>query len=92
MLVEITGKYNEEVLTTTSRRVAEKFDKEHRNVIQGIENIIAQMGVAENSAHLFIETSYRHKQNKQIYKEYLLTRDGFSLLAMGFTGENNDEK
>lgn len=87
MLVEITGKHNEEVLTTTSRRVAEKFDKEHRNVIQGIENIIAQMGVAENSAHLFIETSYKHKQNKQVYKEYLLTRDGFSLLAMGFTGE-----
>lgn len=44
---------------------------------------------AENSAlisGLFIPSEYRHEQNGQIYREYLLTRDGFSLLVMGFTG------
>ena len=45
------------------------------------------MGVAEKSADLFIESKYQHPQNKQWYKEYLLTRDGFSLLVMGFTGK-----
>ena len=42
---------------------------------------------AEKSADLFIESKYQHPQNKQWYKEYLLTRDGFSLLVMGFTGK-----
>jgi len=73
------------VLVTSSRDIAKRFDKEHRNVTRDIENIISQ-GYAQNCAHLFIETEYQNKQNKQYYKEYLLTRDGFSLLAMGFTG------
>jgi len=87
MLVVITERNKEEILTTTSRIVADVFEKEHKNVLQSIENIIMQMGYAENSAHLFIRTEYVHEQNKQKYPEYLLTRDGFSLLAMGFNGE-----
>lgn len=72
------------VLVVSSRQVAEDFGKAHRNVIQGIEEV--KKGVAEKSADLFIETEYQHPQNKQWYKEYLLTRDGFSLVVMGFTG------
>lgn len=87
MLVKITGKQNEELLTTTSRQVAEVFEKEHKNVLQSIDNLILQLGSAENSAHLFIKTEYIQEQNKQKYPEYYITRDGFSLLAMGFTGE-----
>ena len=34
---------------------------------------------------MFIESSYKAGTGKK-YKEYLLTRDGFSLLVMGFTG------
>ena len=45
MLVEITGKRYEEKLVTTSLKVAEHFEKEHKNVIQAIENL-----TAENSA------------------------------------------
>lgn len=106
MLVEITGKRNEEMLTTTSREVAEKFEKRHDNVLRDIENLIAQMGDAVSSklrvdnqtskispdklimepSNLFIETTYKAGTGKN-YKEYLMTRDGFSLLAMGFTGE-----
>ena len=39
MLVEITGKQNEEILTTTSRQVAEVFEKRHDNVLRDIENL-----------------------------------------------------
>lgn len=39
MLVQITGKKNEEQLTTTSRIVAEVFNKEHSDVIKVIENL-----------------------------------------------------
>ena len=48
MLVEITGKRYEEKLVTTSLKVAEHFEKEHKNVIQAIENL-----AAENSAASF---------------------------------------
>lgn len=65
--------------------VAERFGKEHKNVLQNIEELIK--GVAEKSADLFIHSKYQHPQNKQWYPEYLVTRDGFTLLAMGFTGK-----
>lgn len=73
-------------LVASSRQVAGDFEKEHRNVTQGIESLIKELGGAEKSADLFIKSEYQHEQNKQMYKEYLLTRDGFSLLVMGFTG------
>ena len=73
-------------LLVSSREVAKNFDKEHRSVLRDIDNLISE-GVAQNCADLFIITTYEHEQNKQVYREYLLTRDGFTLLAMGFTGK-----
>lgn len=63
------------------------FEKRHDHVVRDIDALIAGLGSPQNWGNLFIESSYVHDQNKQKYKEYLLTRDGFSLLAMGFTGE-----
>ncbi|GAB6149847.1 ORF6C domain-containing protein [Clostridium novyi] len=74
-------------LVVTSRQIARDFEKEHAKVNRDIENLIE--GIAKNGDtynHLFIRTQYQNEQNKQWYKEYLLTRDGFSLLVMGFTG------
>lgn len=45
------------------------------------------MGSPQKWVDLFIENNYQNEQNNQWYKEYLLTRDGFSLLVMGFTGK-----
>lgn len=73
-------------LTTSSLGIAEKFGKQHKHVIDAIEEL--KKGVAEISADpMFIESTYQHPQNKQWYKCYELTRDGFSLLVMGFTGK-----
>lgn len=72
-------------LVVNSREVAENFEKEHKHVLDSIDVLVK--GVAENSADLFIQSEYIHEQNKQPYREYLLTRDGFMLLAMGFTGK-----
>lgn len=82
ILKEING----EVLVS-SRDVAEDFEKEHRNVMRDIRNIVGELGGAQNCAHLFTETTYVHEQNNQTYSEYLMTKDGFVLLAMGFTGK-----
>lgn len=70
----------------SSREIADNFEKNHKEVLRSIDNQIEILGGAQNCAGLFIESKYQHPQNKQWYKEYLLTRDGFSLLVMGFTG------
>lgn len=72
-------------IVVSSRCVAERFGKQHKHVLDSINDLIG--GVAEKSADLFIPSRYQHLQNKQWYPEYLLTRDGFTLLAMGFTGQ-----
>ena len=70
---------------TTSLNVAEVFSKNHRDVLKAIDEI--KEGVAQNFADLFSEDSYEHPQNKQRYRMYLMNRDGFTLLAMGFNGK-----
>ena len=85
MLVEITGKQNQEMITTSSRQVAEMFEKEHKNVIRDIEKLSREIG-SNLSLSYFILSDYKDSMNRN-QTEYLLTRDGFSLLAMGFTGE-----
>lgn len=69
---------------TTSLNVAETFKKEHRHVLRDLDNL--KEGV-QNWADLFQESSYVHPQNKQAYRMIYMNRDGFTLLAMGFTGK-----
>lgn len=81
MLVKIMEQNKEEILTANSRDVAEHFEKQHKDVLESIRNL-----TAENSAtkSMFIETSFESRG--KLYPQYELTRDGFSLLVMGFTG------
>lgn len=81
MLVEITGKRNEERLITTSLKVAEKFEKDHRHVLESIRNLAAE----KSAANFFNETTYTNRGKK--YPMFEMDRDGFSLLVMGFNGE-----
>lgn len=65
-----------------SLKVAEKFGKAHKNVLQKIVNLEC---TPEFGRLNFQPSSYTNKQNKTV-PCYLLTRDGFSFLCMGFTG------
>lgn len=77
------------VLVADSLEVAERFGKSHKNVLQTIDNLVTNLA-AEFSAtnaepeSYFILSDYQNRG--KTYKKYLLTRDGFSLLVMGFTG------
>ena len=72
----------------SSRQIAEKFEKEHFNVMRDIENIIGGvLKIEDTPDQMFFKTTYIHEQNGQKYPMYLMNRDGFSLLVMGFTGE-----
>ena len=74
---------NNEALTT-SLLVAERFGKEHKNVLRDIENL----SCSEEFRRLnFEHTPYVHPQNGQTYKMYVMTKDGFTFLVMGYTGE-----
>ena len=83
---EITINNTNGVLTVSSLQVAKDFDKQHKDVLEKISSISAQINSAENSAQYFIESSYTDKSGKR-NKCYDITRDGFSLLVMGFTGK-----
>lgn len=73
----------EGTLVVSSRRVAEDFGKEHNDTKKRIRELIRDMG--EISHNYFILSEYKDSLNRT-QEEYLLTRDGFSLLVMGFTG------
>lgn len=72
---------------TTSLKIAEVFGKKHKNVMQAINNIIGDLRNLEDGGRLnFQPTSYYDVQGRE-QKQYIVTRDGFTLLAMGFTGK-----
>lgn len=50
-------------------------------------DLIGKGRVQNGGDPMFIKSSYTHPQNKQTYPLYLMNRDGFSLLVMGFTGK-----
>lgn len=81
---------NEEAVCD-SLQVAKKFGKRHDKLISEIERMYSDLigkGCAQNGGDpLFIKSSYVHPQNKQTYPFYIMNRDGFSLLVMGFTGK-----
>ena len=83
MLVEIAKINHEERTVVSSLDIAETFGKEHRRVLQDIREI----GCSEEfRLHNFVQSSYENSQGRQ-QPMFLVTRDGFVLLAMGYTGE-----
>lgn len=70
----------------SSRQIAESFEKRHDHVMRDIEDIMR--GLPKNGdTPMFYKTEYVHEQNGQSYPMYLMNRDGFTLLAMGFNGK-----
>ena len=68
---------------TTSRDIAIHFDKRHKNVLQGIENIDCS---PQFNGLNFQPVKYQDSKGES-RKEYQITRDGFMYLVMGFTGK-----
>lgn len=74
---------------TSSLQIAEAFEKNHKDVLEAIRD---KMSTAENSAllEMFYEDTYVAGNGKR-NKMYYMNRDGFTFLAMGFTGKKADE-
>lgn len=68
---------------TNSLLVAEKFGKKHYHVTDAIKNLLNSH---EKSCQLFVSATYVDNSGKE-NPMYVMNRDGFTLLAMGFTGK-----
>lgn len=79
---------NDQALTD-SLKVAEMFEKKHSSVVRAIENKI-ENDSTQNCSQCFFKTKYKDASGKWNTK-YLMNRDGFTFLAMGFTGKKADE-
>jgi len=75
----------EERVVASSLDIAARFGKRHKNVLQSIDNLLDDCP-AEFGRLNFQPSSYLNEQNKE-QPAYNLSRDGFALLAMGFTGK-----
>lgn len=73
---------------TTSLLVAEKFNKNHKDVTRKIETLMSdiEIGVKSRLSHIFKKSEYTDSLNRK-KPMYYINRDGFTLLAMGFTGK-----
>lgn len=67
-----------------SKVIADAFGKTHRNVLVDIRKLVSDTG--DFGEHNFLLSEYTSLQNKKL-PCYMMTRDGFALLAMGFTGK-----
>ena len=80
---ELVFKGDNNRIFTNSLLVAEKFGKLHKNIMQTIKDLMTS---AEKSADLFIESEYPDNYGR-MQPMYIMNRDGFTLLVMGFTGD-----
>ena len=70
-------------VVVSSRQIADDFEKRHDNILRDIETL--------RKDSLKIEEMFHYHQEPDTYgrmqKSYLMNRDGFSILVMGFTGQ-----
>ncbi|AFV02814.1 MULTISPECIES: Rha family transcriptional regulator [unclassified Dehalobacter] len=80
----------------SSRKIAERFNKDHAEVLKRIHGydrngkhvngILDDFEPSVNTLRYFIPSEYKDSKG-ETRAEYLITRDGFSILAMGFNGK-----
>ena len=83
-LQEIQVEHNSELgAVVSSRVVANELNRTHKNVIRGLEKILT----GSNVSSLIIPSEYKDSKGES-RKEYLLTKDGFTLYMFNIQGHN----
>lgn len=83
MNVEIACIGTEECATCSSLDIAETFERKHNNVMHDIRNLNCS---AKFRLLNFEQSEYINEQGRS-QPHYIMTRDGFTFLVMGYTGE-----
>lgn len=84
MLVEVKRVNKTEMTVVSSLDVAETFEKRHADVLRDIEELGCSKDFRERN---FALSKYMVENNKRSYPMYYMTRDGFTILVMGYNGE-----
>lgn len=98
----IHGKDNENILTlvyenekgvdiTTSLIVAKVFGKRNSDVLRDVRNLNCSNDFRERNFALMVEMRQLPQGGAQKTEYYTMTKDGFSFLVMGYTGEKAGE-
>ena len=88
-LVQYIKTSNNQVITT-SEFISQVFKKRHDNVIQSIDNLLSEIPAdfaAQNFKEITVEKNSNLGNGTIKSRAYELTKDGFMLLVMGFTGK-----
>lgn len=88
-LVQLTTKdVSRSVPITTSRKVAETFEKEHKVVLKSIRELVKDLEDKHQMVPIYYikESDYTDVSGRK-QKEFLMNEQFFTLLAMGFTGK-----
>lgn len=93
-VVQLEKKNN--IFVVSSRIIAKQLDKRHTDVLRDIDVILEKSDLTflKNSENadlrsLIIPSNYQVKGQKRNYKEYLLTKDGFTLYMFNIQGYND---
>lgn len=68
---------------TSSLQVSETFGKNHQHILEAIDNLTVENSTVKN---MFADGTYVNSRGRT-YRQIYMNRDGFTLLAMGFTGD-----
>lgn len=71
------------VPVTTSKAVADQFDKRHDHILRAIEDLKPHLTPQFWGANFF---KSEYESRGKSYPYYIMTKDGFTMLVMGFTG------
>lgn len=69
-------------IVVSSRDIAKHFAKAHGDVLKSVDNLVKENSLTKK---MFFESSREYRG--QSFRYFLMNRDGFSLLVMGFTGK-----
>ena len=86
-LVEVKIEQNQDYgLVVSSRVVANELGKRHDNVLRDLDSIVLENS---NLSSLCIPSTYKVDGQHREYREYLLTKDGFTLYMFNIQGYND---
>lgn len=83
-LITVNVRIDQEQMITDSRNVSEVFGKQHRHVLESIRTLERDV---PNFRQMFFEGTLPDSYGRE-QTVYFMNRDGFTLLAMGFTGSD----
>ena len=83
-LINVTVEDINGILVTTSNRVAEELEVNHKDLLEKIDAYIAKFSSAESSAQFYIPSEYKTLNNRTV-RNYLITEKGIAQLIGGYS-------